>query len=485
MIVIPAELLSEGGAPSPQLLSAILQKWQPEAERLSALKRLYDRDHAISRRARMAGLPNNRLVHDLPGYIVTIASGFLTGKPVTYTPPEGAEGAFQPLQEALQAASSASVDSELSVDAAVYGKGVELCYADENAEPRMAAVDPRSCFVVYDDTVEHRPLLGLMLREMLDENLNRAGEHVTVYTAQKIFYYQRKSTETPHLVAEERHFFGQLPLTEYWNNSREMGDFEPVTSLIDAYDLLQSDRLNDKQQFTDAIMILKGVGGLSPDDTAEEVQTEDGIEEATTEEKEQTLPSERLRRTRMLFLPEDASAEYITKPDSESGNEVLRNGLKEDIHKFSFVPDLSDKNFAGTASGVSMRYKLFGLEQLVGQKEQWFREGLRQRLQCLNHFLKLKGAPDCDTGAVQIAFTRSLPVNDLEVSQTLMNYSDMVPRKLLLSQVPFVEDPDKALQMLDAEEEERRRQQQELFTPGAFREDGTAGSETDKQPKKE
>ena len=93
MIVIPAELLSEGGAPSPKLLSAILQKWQPEAERLNALKRLYDRDHAISRRARMAGLPNNRLVHDLPGYIVTIASGFLTGKPVTYTPPEGAGGA--------------------------------------------------------------------------------------------------------------------------------------------------------------------------------------------------------------------------------------------------------------------------------------------------------------------------------------------------------------------------------------------------------
>ena len=85
---------------------------------------------------------------------------------------------------------------------------------------------------------------------------------------------------------------------------------------------------------------------------------------------------------------------------------------------------------------------------------------------------------------MQIAFTRSLPVNDLEVSQTLMNYSDMVPRKLLLSQVPFVEDPDKALQMLDAEEEERRRQQQELFTPGAFREDGIQAAE-DKQPKAE
>ena len=484
MLVIDRKLLGPDGMPGPELLGTLLRRHAQERVRLDEIGEIYARRHRITSRRRLAGLPNNRLAHDLPGYIATMAAGYLVGSPVRYAPPDGQEDAFEAVRRAYGEASVESVDAELAMDAAVYGKAVELCYADALARPRVAQMDPRSSFVVYDDTVEHRPLLGLMLREMLDENLDRAGEHVTVYTAQKIFYYQRKSTETPHLVAEERHFFGQLPLTEYWNNSREMGDFEPVTSLIDAYDLLQSDRLNDKQQFTDAIMILKGVGGLSPDDTAEEVQTEDGIEEATTEEKEQTLPSERLRRTRMLFLPEDASAEYITKPDSESGNEVLRNGLKEDIHKFSFVPDLSDKNFAGTASGVSMRYKLFGLEQLVGQKEQWFREGLRQRLSCLNHFLKLKGAPDCDTGAVQIAFTRSLPVNDLEVSQTLMNYSDMVPRKLLLSQVPFVEDPDKALQMLDAEEEERRRQQQELFTPGAFREDGTQAAE-DKPPKAE
>lgn len=469
MIVIPAELLAEDGVPSARLLEAILQKWQPVSERLNDLRKMYDREHAISRRTRMKGLPNNRLIHDLPGYIVTISSGFLTGKPITYTPPEDKTETFQPLLDALKAADSASVDSELSADAAVYGKGVELCYANQDAEARMVAVDPRSSFVVYDDTVEHRPLLGLMLREMLDERLNHAGEYVTVYTDRQILHYERKSTELPRFVGAERHFFGRLPLTEYWNNSREMGDFEPVTSLIDAYDLLQSDRLNDKQQFTDAIMILKGVGGLSADDTQEEIQTEDGAAEADTAEKEQTLPSERLRRTRMLFLPEDGSAEYITKPDSEGGNEVLRNALKEDIHKFSFVPDLSDKNFAGTASGVSMRYKLFGLEQLVGQKEQWFREGLHGRLECLQCFLELKGAPVCDIRQVQIAFTRSLPVNDLEISQTLMNYADIVPRKLLLSQVPFVEDPAEAMEMMDAEEAKRQKQQREMFAPESFR----------------
>ena len=61
--------------------------------------------------------------------------------------------------------------------------------------------------------------------------------------------------------------------------------------------------------------------------------------------------SQRLRHTRTLFLPGDgADAGFITKPDSESGSELLRKSLADDIHKLSFVPDLTDVMFAGDLS---------------------------------------------------------------------------------------------------------------------------------------
>ena len=86
-------------------------------------------------------------------------------------------------------------------------------------------------------------------------------------------------------------------------------------------------------------------------------------------------------------MPGDgAKAEWLVKPSSESDTEVLRLSLKEDIHKLSFVPDMSDKEFAGNASGVAMRFKLLGLEQLTRIKERWF-GGLRQRLRLFAHFL--------------------------------------------------------------------------------------------------
>ena len=357
MIAIDRELCADG-LPSPQLLQVVLSRFAQQQIRLETLKRTYDLHHDIINRSRLKGLPNNKIVHDLPGYIVAIASGYLTGKPVKYTAPMGQEKAFEALQAAMDVASAESVDSELAKDASVYGKGVELCYADPKSNPRMAQVDPRTAFVVYDSTVEHAPLFGVVLRKKTNSMLEQIGEWITLYTDTMMVGYERVGSETPLLVSQERHYFGWVPLVEYWNNDREMGDFEPVEGLINAYDILQSDRLNDKQQFTDAIFVLKGVGSLGVDDTVEQRYDDEGnVVEATDKQREETDASVRLRQTRMMFLPADgADAGFVTKPDSEGGNEVLRKSLKEDIHKLSFVPDLTDVSCGGNVSGVALIY---------------------------------------------------------------------------------------------------------------------------------
>ena len=66
-----------------------------------------------------------------------------------------------------------------------------------------------------------------------------------------------------------------------------------------------------------------------------------------------------------------------------------------------------------------MRYKLLGLEQLTKVKERWFREGLRSRLRLYAAFIQCRGGAAVDAGSVRIAFTRALPVNELEAAQTL------------------------------------------------------------------
>ena len=434
MITIDKTLLLEDGTPPPGLLLALLNEHRRIRQtRLDVLKEYYDGNHAILSRTRLSGLPNNRLAHAMPKYITAIAAGYLVGAPVHYGFKDH-PAAFEQLLSVLRRCDAQSIDAELAVDAAVYGKAVELCYADHQAKPRVAQADPRHAFVVYDDTVEHQPLLGITVSDVLDQSLKKARERVTVCTDGLIVHMERRSSEAPVEVSRQAHYFGGVPMTEYWNNADEAGDFEAVLPLIDAYDALQSDRINDKQQFTDAIMVLKGVGALQLEDAETDLET-GGIPEAAL------AASQRLRHTRTLFLPGDgADADFITKPDAESGSELLRKSLADDIHKLSFVPDLTDAKFAGDASGVAMRFKLLGFEQKTKIKERWFREALRTRLHRLAHFLRVQGAAEFDVDQVQITFRRTLPANDLEIAKTIKAYQGIVPEEVLLSQVPFVDD---------------------------------------------
>ncbi|MDD3336779.1 MAG: phage portal protein [Eubacteriales bacterium] len=437
MIAIDREWLPTG-EPSPELLWETLRQFDKIRLKLCGLKAFYDGEHAVQERWRAKGAPNHRLWHDLPGYIVALTSGYLLGEPVQYAAEQKEE--LEPLRAALKKSVSANVDSELAVDAAVYGRGVELYYADDHAAPRLCQADARNAFVVYDNTIEHEPVYGVLITDKLNGQFQKIGQRISVMTDEWVVLYERVGEEMPHETSRERHFFGRVPMTEFWNNERERGDFEGVMNLIDAYDALQSNRINDKQQFTDALMVIYG---------------------ATVEEDEEGRSlQQRLRETKTLEMPaSDARVEYLTKTLSESDTEVLKNSLKADIHKLSFAPDLTDEAFAGNVSGVAMEYKLFGLEQLTRGKERWFREGLYNRLRCMLHFLQVRGYRTPEAEDIDIVFSRSLPVNKLEVAQTLRQYEGMVPKRLLLSQVPFVENAETAMEEMIRETKEK--------TPGA------------------
>ena len=419
----------------PKMLESVLQEFLRDAERKRALRDAYENRRSILKRRRDEGLPNHLLAHGFPRYIVTMASGYLLGKPVQYQD-ESQREALQSLKTAYAYSDIPSVDTELAQDAGIFGKGIEILYADDHAHPRSSTLSPQQAFVVYDDSVESKPLFGVYFTENRGMDGTAHGYSVQVYTSRMVYRYSCSHLGLGDLVLAEKqpHYFGGVPMIEYWNCENESGDFEQVQGLIDAYDALQSDRVNDKEQFVDALLVITG---------ARMEQDERG-----------RSPGEQLRQDKLLYLPDsDASVSYLARSLQETDVEVLKDAIKKDIHKFSMVPDLTDENFSGNSSGVAMKYKLLGLEQLVRIKERWFREALRERMRRYASFLQVQGFPALDAGRVSMVFTRSLPANDLEVSQTVMNYAGLVPKELLLTQVPFIEDAEKAAALCEERKE--------------------------------
>lgn len=426
-----------------------------EVERLRILRDYYKGNHPILNRQKESGLSNNRTVTNHASYISNFASSYLLGEPVTYTAAEDKD--IKPLLSMLKKADSPTQDSDLALDVSIFGRGCEVIYfsSDDDPTPKLAKVSPLNAFVVYDNTVEQKPVFGVYYYpaySKIGTLKGYVGQYMTDSVSVKIYLstnYQLEKSEAP-----KAHYFGEVPIIEYYNNGDRQGDFEQVTSLIDAYNILQSDRINDKEQFVDALLLIKGqVLGDTDEESAEAYKT--------------------IKESKVMQLDSEGDAAFLTRQFDENALDVLRKAIAADIHKISGIPDMTDQSFAANSSGVAMTYKLLALEQITKIKERYFVEGLRIRLRAFVNALVVKGGAKIDTNEIEIIFKRSLPVNLLELSQVASNLKELVPEENLLGLFPFVKDVQAAMDKLKKQKEEAVSSQQAMFmnTPINSRED--------------
>jgi len=414
---------------TPTLIATLIDRHRPHISRLRQLGGYYRGGHAVlSRRLSSPDLPNNRLICNFAKYIVDMSAGYLLGVPVEYK----SEQAIDRVLDAYYQQTISNVDSELAKQMGIYGAAHELVYADQSAAPKSAKIDPRCAFLVCDDTVEHNKLFGVHYYPRFDLNGTMTGHVINVYTASEAITYSAAGTSFAGMVEQERqpHFFGAVPLIEYRNNDEGQGDFEQVISLIDAYDVLMSDRVNDKEQLVDALLVV--------------INAQLGNEEYKL-----------LKETRGLELPENSDAKFLTKQLAEADVEVLKKAIADDIHKFSLVPNLSDEQFAGNLSGVAIRYKLFGFNQLIKTKERYFETGLMERFALYNHYLNIKAhMPIIPTTDVDAVFSRNLPVNETELAQMAATLKDTLSDESIITLLAPL------LSSLDPAEELKKLQEQ-------------------------
>ena len=413
-----------------QVINDVIDYNERYKGRFEMLERYYLGKHdGIVEREKDGKLSNNKIIVNHAKYITDTNVAYLLGNPVDYQASDGIE--IQPLLDAYKKQTINDLDSEIAKDVSIFGLQYEYVYANENAEPKSCEVDNKNTIIVYDDTVEHNKLFGLIYRPIKKGDVFKYWE--VIYVDKKIKRtYKSYSKSLQQVGKDEPHAFGDVPLICYKNNPEFMGDFEPVLSLIDAYNLLQSDRINDKEQLVDAILLFYGV----------DFNAEDG---------------EELKESRMLAnIPTDAKVEYLTKALNEGDVDILRKSIETDIHKISMVPNMSDVNFVGNSSGVAIRYKLLAFEQNIKNKERYMEKGLMERFKLYNNFLftqsKMAEVPVEEVDAV---FKRNLPSNDFEISQMINNLADLVDAETLLSQLSFIKDASEIVELKAKEDEEK------------------------------
>lgn len=392
--------------------------------RLKKLKDYYLNKTAILRRPCVdPSKPNNKVVHPFAQYITDTLVGYFVGEPVSYTSNED----ISMLKMIFEYNDEQDENVTIAKNCSIYGKAYELIYIDEDGNVRFVALDPREVIPVYGTSLDNE-LIGAV-RFYMNRNLVFGVDEmiVEVYTDKEIIRYKTSDAVADlHLLDRKQHGFNDVPIVEYRNNDDCYGDYEGVMTLIDAYDTLVSDDLNDFEYFVDAYLALYGYTA-EPEDIA------------------------KMKQQRVLLMDNDSKAEWLVKKGDSQGIETTKERLERDIHKFSKTPNINDKNFGGNTSGVAMKYKLLGTENIASVKERKFKKGLQRRLELISGILSVLSRPSFDWMGIDITFTRNIPINEDDVANMIKNLNGIVSKKTLVSQLPFVEDADQEMKQLNQE----------------------------------
>ena len=420
-----------------ELILDLIQKHSTEKARLNKLLRYYknENDKITNREYKNKNKPQNRLSHPYCQYITNTAVGYFLGKPVAYQTEDNK--LLESLTDIFRYNDEADNNTTLAKMASMYGYAYEIMYIDKWAKPRFKAVDPAELIVCYDNTLEENIVLAIRYYDEEvgeDEVITRLeiytkpiqNEQGQVVGNGKLIKGILKD-DAVTLEEELDCYFDDIPVNVYINNDELYGDFERVLNLIDAYDQTQSDTANDFELFTNCMLVVNG--------------------ELIDDEQAQNLSDINV----IQFLNSDSDAKYLIKNIQDTALENYKNRLNEDIHRFSFVPNMADENFSNNASGVAMKFKLMGLENLISVKEAKFKKGLMKRIELLCAYTKMKNNSDYSYLAIEPIFTRNTPANELEISQMMQNLTGILSEETVIGLHPKVTDTQAEIQRKENE----------------------------------
>ena len=389
-------------------VSDFFRQLRPQRERLFDY---YRGEQPVPKGEVIRGRPNNLLRVPFPRYITEVQTGYFLGLPPTMTFPRPVEGQVFP-----RLAAELHLDHvlfDIGRDMSICGAGFALVWT-EQAGLWVCRCDPLSCFAIRSGAAG-APLLGTV--RLLQEDRGKVSGILYQKDALRPFTWDGSRAE---FEAPQENLLGALPLVPFSNNCEGCGDFEMVTGLVDAYNLLLSGAMDDMQSVANAFLALYGMQGTTQSD----------IDEAN--------------RTRILSLAEGGRAEFVVKDLNHEALGQLEANLRRSILQMSMTPDLSDESFAGQASGVALQYKLWGIEQVRSAKERSFTDGLYLMLEALSGGLSLMGTTvNLTTG--KAAFYKNLPQNTAELPKTLLSLSPVLSRQTILEQLPWVTDVEEEL----------------------------------------
>lgn len=205
----------------------------------------------------------NNVVENHANEISEFTSGYFLGEPLTYVrrgEREEASKAIDQLNSYMFFEDKASHDEVLATWMADCGVAYRMCLPDrrfietgvklpEDESPfELDTLDPRTTFVVYHSGFGHRRIMAV--REVVTEP--SPGVLVIKYCGYTPTHYFEVVNGS--IQKWERHLLPDIPIFEYKLNLAMMSSFEPAIPILDAINVISSNRVDGLEQYVQSFL---------------------------------------------------------------------------------------------------------------------------------------------------------------------------------------------------------------------------------------
>lgn len=387
----------------------------------------------------------NKIVENRANEIVSFKSGYLMGEPLQYVSRGNAENiadAINQLNEFVFAEEKPAKDKELADWFHICGTSFRMVLPDEMAGEddespfEIYTLDPRNTFVVYNNGLGNKPILGV--KYVVDEN---GVVHYSCYSDHEYFEIVESK-----VVSYDTHILGEIPIIEYPLNMARIGAFELVIPLLDAINLTDSNRLDGVEQFIQALMLFHNV----------DISSEDF--------------DELRERGAIKFKDIDpqlkAEINYLVSNLNQGETQTLVDHMYQTVLTICGMPNRNGgSSTSDTGSAVIMRDGWSAAEARAKDSELMFKKSERTFLKVVLNICRTLADMDLKVCNVEIRFTRRNYENILQKAQVLdlMLKNNKIHPRLAFEHCGLFVDSDLAYTLSAEYAEEQEQKAQELF----------------------
>lgn len=405
-------------------------------------------------------------------YIVNIASGFFGGKAPKYTVKQeinnkkksiiqkmfkktvGKNASQEELQLLIDYIRDYNDDSsffyELVKDYLSTGACYGLVYENTDNEIVYARADSKQCVALYDYSTPVNKI-GLIRIWIETDSSGFEATIVELILEDEKRYYKNSKLQPKEfeedLDKKQDVKWSMIPAIAI-ENPDDLAIFEPVLTLIDAYETVIKNNRNIFE-YNDSAKLK--VTGFMPEQPLT-ITDDNGnlVKNPKRSQEEQAMLN-----SPIFYTPDQSGdIEWIIKDVNDTASENHKKTLIELILMVSCVPNVTDVGFTNADNASALEKKFFPLEQLLIQADKQFKKELLYLWELIVDRINKEKNKNYDFREIQIDLQRNMPADKNELVDMAMKLRGLLSDETVIGMLPYDLDTESELSKIKSQSED-------------------------------